>query len=244
MFSFEYYQRKRFLTKSRNLFREYMDFYEFCIINRYEKRFPGAENSAIQLKKVYASVVEKDGNLHLVSIQFPKSEFNLQDVAAWLLDYGITTVKDGNTIKEAGGIVEGVLFKGTPLLLYAKGRGEVAFSCDEFLEVTETFTVETQEIYTERLRQIDPEKFVDIIYNGERRSTVPSLEFLPERDLIISGGNLILADRLDRFGDCVAFFRKENNKSPVAIVLDQGKTVHIKIAERGNGSKTCTVSVE
>ncbi len=239
----EYYRKKRFLVKRRNCFREHSDFYEFCLINGYEKQFPGFENSAVQLKNVFASVVEKDGNLLLVSIQFPKNEFNLGEAAAWLMNFGIAAVK-GSTIKDAKSIVEGVLFKGTPLVLYARGKGEVEFCSDDFVEVTENFTVETQEIYTDRLWRIDPGKAVSIVFNGKRQSTVPTLEFLPGRDVIISNGTLVLADRLDKFGDSVAFFRKGDKKTPVAIVLDQGRTVHIRVNERDDGSRICEVSVE
>ena len=134
------YRKKVLLRKKKSAIREFNELYEYCLVKGYEHYFHGYLWHVIEVGNVLAYVVEKKGQFVLVSIQFPKKDFTLDKIGEWLNDYSLVLhSRDGapGTIAEAQAIVNGLLFKGNPILLYKKGKRTLQYNTSKFIEVTD-----------------------------------------------------------------------------------------------------------
>lgn len=134
------YRQKVYLKRRRNTFREFIDCYEYCIVNGYEAYFGGHLWHVVEVDNVLATVVEKQGQFVLVSIQFPKKIFNFNKIIEWLNNYNVVLHRrdqDTGQITEAKAIIKSLLFKGNPLLLYKKGTKTLRYNASKLVEVTD-----------------------------------------------------------------------------------------------------------
>ncbi len=133
------YRKKVYLKRKKNNLRELADCYEFCLVKGYEAYFKGCLWHVIEVEDVLASVMEKQGQFILVSIQFPKKNFNFDRMLEWLNNYNVVLQpKDlAGEITEAMDILKGLLFKGNPVLLYRKGVQTLKYNASKLMEVTD-----------------------------------------------------------------------------------------------------------
>ncbi len=134
------YRKRVCLRKKRSAIREFNELYEYCLVKGYEHYFHGYLWHVVEIGNVLAYVVEKKGQFVLVSIQFPKKDFTMDEIAEWLNNYSLVLhPRDGvpGRLAEAQAIVNGLLFKGNPILLYKKGTQTLKYNASKFVEVTD-----------------------------------------------------------------------------------------------------------
>jgi len=73
--------------------------------------------------------------------------------------------------------------------------------------------------------------------NGERIRAIPRIEFDISKDIILSNGNLIVADYLDEYCEGIGFYKDEDPSIPIVFFLDYDTTVEIQIIPKESGSK-------
>ncbi|MGD0152714.1 MAG: hypothetical protein ABSC17_02970 [Thermacetogeniaceae bacterium] len=136
----EQYRQKAYLKRKRHAFREFIDCYEYCFVSGYEAYFGDYLWHVIEVDSVLVSVVEKQGQFVLVSVQFPKKSFDFNKIVEWLNNYNVVLHprdKDTGTITDAKAIIKSLLFKGNPLLLYKKGTKTLKYNPSKLVEVTD-----------------------------------------------------------------------------------------------------------
>ncbi len=134
------YRKKVCLRRKRSAIREFNELYEYCLVKGYEHYFHGYLWHVIEIGNVLAYVVEKKGQFVLVSIQFLKKAFTLDKIVEWLNNYSLVLhPRDGvpGRVTEAQAIVNGILFKGNPILLYKKGTRTLKYNACKLVEVTD-----------------------------------------------------------------------------------------------------------
>lgn len=134
------YRKKVYLKKKKTAIREYNELYEYCLIKGYEHYFHGYLWHVIEIGDVLAYVMENKGQFVLVSIQFPKKAFTLDRIVEWQNNYNVVLHprdRAHGRISEAQAIVNGLLFKGNPILLYKKGTQTLMYNVSNLVEVTD-----------------------------------------------------------------------------------------------------------
>lgn len=243
-----YLRRKEILANKLNgKIRWFNQYYEYCFVDTYEDIFPDLASSCINIKDVFAVVVEEKGEMIFVAIQFPDDKFNTDSIIEWVSNYEIIIpdkTKDAANEIKCEEIVKGVLFKGNPLILVKKGKNSVSYDPLDFVEVMDEFAASAEIVNMGHSKNINLEqhkKRIRIMLNNEALDAIPRIDFDLTRDLMIVNGNVLVADYIDKYGDTVGFYNSENDLLPVAFVLDDDTTVNINIEEREDGSRLCVV---
>lgn len=232
--------RREILTKS---IREYDDRYEYCIISEYEEKYQKFEAHSIQLNDVFSVILEVNNKMVLVSIEFYKNKFTIDQMITWLEFYKIYVGQMGEkpyTISDCSKVIAGLKFKGNILVLYQKGHNIIQLPESDYLEITDFFISNLQEINTGKTKGL--QKGLIIRVNDEIVSEIPRFDFDMSRDIIISNGNCINADYIDEYSGGIGFYQEGDSAIPVAFLLDNNTTVDIEITQREDGSRICVVT--
>lgn len=209
--------------------REFPDYYEFCFIESYEEKYENFKAHGIPLEPINLQIFELKDRIVLVSIEFSKEQFDLKDVYNWLDNYNVVLGqkgKDIHSISNSYEIIEGIRFKGNPLILYEKGSGKTSYNSEDFTEITDMYLVEEQRIDTANSKKVT--NGLSIFLNGEKLDEIPRILF--NETIILCNGQCILADYIDEFNGTLGFFRN-NNPFPVTYVADKVTTININFEE-------------
>lgn len=167
----------------------------------------------------------------MVSIDFSKNEFDMEQVIYYLDLYGIKLLKDRKSeVKGAIAIIELKKFKGTPIILYEKGLNKIEVNHDEIIEITETFIKDKIKINTHNSKvrnSINP--MSQIIFNDEQIYYIPKIEISSEDDVIISNGNIMNANYIGNYCGHVGFYEEKDDQLPISWIYDKHTTVNIDI---------------
>jgi len=215
--------------------RQYDKYFEFVIVKDYEDVYKNYEHHCIIIGDISVNLMV-NSNIFLVSYEFSKDKYDITDIFDWLDKYNVALVKDKNNnfISYSNSIKEGILFKDNPIILYEKGAKELVFNKKDFTEVTEN--------YISNHRQIDFEKKIvkdlqrchyKIIFNGEEINFIPHIDFDMGIDLIISNGNIIVADYIDGYAECLAYYSNDFILVPIAWVHNPKYCVYLDIYTDG-----------
>ena len=238
------YRQKAYLKRKSKSFREFDDYYEYCFLRNNEYDFPDYLSNSVQLNNINAVVMEKRAKMILYAVQFPKERFTLSQIVEWMQEYYIylETKKELNTsIGDAEEIIQGVLYKGNPLILYKKGKKTLPYNPHNFIEITEEYTNLQTEVSPRRSKELNLDNQLKVVVNGKEVEGIPRLDFDLLTDLIISNGNLMVADYIDEYEGTIGFFSNEDPLIPVSFIIDQETTVYIQIEKQENGSFICFV---
>lgn len=219
-------------------------YYEYCFIPDYELKFHFLHCEAVQLADVFVNLIELKTKPVMVSLLFPKRE-KLEDILNWLETYRIAFNEKnagGYRLTNAGRIVEGVLYKGLPLVLYTKGRRVLTYDPSSFVEVTEAYGQYREVVNLSKRHPHEPRELlakVRVFLNGERLHKFSRVFFDMSKDTLIVNGAFVVADYMDTFDDSIGFFR-ENDVLPVLYCHDRSD-VYITMQTQRDGSKLCIV---
>ena len=168
-------------VKHRNLLkqeqiREYEDRFEYCYIKEYEEKYQDFEAHSIQLGPVFPVLLDLGDRMVFASIEFYKDGFSLDEIMDWLNEYQIFFGKSQarTQIINVHEIVQGLCFKGNPLILYQKGTRSLEINPKDYQEVIDDFVGSLQEIDTGKSKNV--QDGFTIIYNGARVNKVPRIE--------------------------------------------------------------------
>lgn len=124
--------------------REFDDAYEYCIIEDYEEKYDDFSCEAIQLGDIFVNLLETGKKTVLCSIHFLKEKFNLEQITTWIDNYNVnynTFDSQGYFVLMGKEIIEKVLLKGNPVVLYSKGNiPKLYYSIENMIEVTDAYT--------------------------------------------------------------------------------------------------------
>ncbi|WP_379969600.1 hypothetical protein [Ectobacillus sp. sgz5001026] len=243
MIEFDKLKQNFIAKKVKDCLREYPDYYEYCVIQEYENEYSEFQIHAIQLADVFVCLLEMQGKLTFVSIQFPRTEFHLSMVYSWLYDKAIYVSERKSTcgiISNGFQLIQKVLFKGHSIILYEKGNKNLSFDMEGCVEVSQVYdsyhqitttTSDAVEVFPE-----EPSK-VPIFLNGERIVSVPRIDFNMGEDLIVSNGHIMVADYIEDYCGTIGFFQQENPHLPISFPLDEQNPIYIDVIMRDDGSK-------
>lgn len=235
-------RREQALSEKNTQMRKIEDHYEFCLVKDYDSILEFENAQAVQLGPVFANLVEMKERYIFVSIMFPTGKFDLDGVISWMDHFGIhwdAGKNTGSTVSGAAEILQGLKFKGNPIILYRKGHKKLTYNCDDFVEITEQYAYFSEVGSVLNVKDISKEEpELKLFLNGERISEVPRIDFEQE-NLIISNGTFICADYMDDYFGCVAFFRVEDPSLPAAWVQDKNTSVYIELQENDEFGQVC-----
>lgn len=223
---------KRLMNRNHSI-REFGDRYEYCFIKEYENKYDNFACDSIQFEDCFVQLLTVKGERILVSIDFNKDIFEMEEVIYYLELYGFTLLKEGEyQIKEAYQVLEAKKFNGTPIVLYERGTDIVSVDLDELMEITEEFVYNKYRINTVASKSrtsIKPKS--KIVLNDEEIDYIPEIEISPYHDLIISNGNIIVANYIGNYFGCIGFYLDKEDDFPVSWIYDKDTTVYIDIHE-------------
>lgn len=137
--------------------REFPDYYEYCFIDDYEMKYDDFIIDGIQVDNIFVSILESRGKSMAVSLQFSK-ENDVYEIVEWLASHVVTFNESdthGYFINQAHAIIEGVKFKGRPIVVASKGIEKIYYDPDDFQEVTDHYLNYSQIINTENAVDIE-----------------------------------------------------------------------------------------
>ena len=212
--------------------REYEDRYEYQFIPEYENKYHNFQADSIQLGNVFPQLFDLGDRVVLVSMDFYKSKFCLDDAVKWLEKNNVALGSKSTTeviIDDAHEMITGLKFNGYPIVAYSRGNKRIRVATTDLVEITERFICERIKIDTGESK--DVQFGLTIIYNDECIDGIPRIDLDMSRDLVICNGAVIVADYIDEYHGCLAFFREEE-QIPVSFILDTNTTIYIDSYER------------
>jgi len=221
--------------KYNNNLREFPEYYEFSIIKNYEDKYENFTAHGIPLEQINLQIFELKDRIVLVSIEFSKEHFDLENVYIWLSRYNVILGEKGknvNSILNADKIIMGLRFKGNPIILYEMGRRKVSYTSEDFVEITDSFSFQPQKIDTANSKKVTTG--LCIIMNGKQLKEIPRIDLY--QNLLICNGQCILADYMDEFCGTLGFF-KNNSPLPITYVADKVTTINIDYEDSGWSSR-------
>ncbi len=231
--------------------REYDDYYEYCLVDNYEEKYDKFHVHSVQIADVFAAILEEHDHLRLVAVQFFKSHFTLSTIGNWLSEKDVyfsdsSIVELITEIPNATAIVAGLLFKGCPLVVYAKGHQILTFSVTDFIEVNDVFQSYDYIVNSADAKDVtfEPPCEAIIFFNGERVNSVPFIEFNRRTDIVVSNGQLVVADFIEDWCGNIGIFQNENVAIPVSFLLDNKTPVYMNMRTKPDGSKLCVIEQE
>lgn len=221
-----HYRHQEYLDK----IREFPEYYEFCLIDEYEDKYDDFTAHGIPLESVNIQVFELKNRIILVSIEFSKKQFNLDQVYTWLDNRGVSLDEKGKeeyAIAECLNIIEGVRFKGNPLVVYEKGKLKISYNPEAFPEITDLYFVQPQKVDTTRSKKVTTG--LSVFCNGNKLKEIPKINFEKE-DLVLCNGQCLSVDYMDEYKGTIGFF-KNNCPTPIAYIADKVTTINIELEE-------------
>lgn len=82
-----------------------------------------------------------------------------------------------------------------------------------------------------------------IFLNGEIMPSIPRLEFVRGKDMIISNGNLLKIDYMDSYQEGIEFYRY-GDPEPIAEIIDLQTTIKIDLFETEDDTQICTIEYQ
>lgn len=225
--------------------REYEDRYEYQFIPEYENEFHDFQADSIQLGDVFPQLFDLGDRVILVSIDFFKNRFCLDAAIKWLEKNNVALGSKSTAeviIDDAHEMIAGMKFNGYPLVAYSRGNKRIRITTTELVEITEKFICERFKVDTTESK--DVQFGLTIVYNDEISDGIPRIDLDMSRDLVICNGAVVVADYIDEYHGCLAFFR-EDGKIPVSFVLDTNTTIYIDSYDRDDtGAMTYTIKYQ
>lgn len=225
-----------------NKIREFEDTYEYCFVMDYEEKYLDFEVHAVPLTNVQVVLLEIEEKFELASIEFSKSNFNIEQVITWVQceDIYFGDRKKGNhMIDRCSRILEGIKFKGNVIAVYEKGNKSVTADINNFDEITEKYNVQFDKIDTTKSKKL--QKGLSLILNGELVNEIPRIDFKRNKDMLISNGNLITADYIDEYSGGIGIYRYDDESVPIVSFIDTNTTVYIDLYEKVDGAQVCVI---
>ena len=134
--------------------------------------------------------------------------------------------------------MQAIKFKGNVIALYLKGDQLETLHVDAIPEITETYNLNYEKIDTTKSKKL--QHGLTILLNGDIVHEVPRIDFKRHQDMIISNGNLIKADYIDKFEGGIGFYRYDD-MLPVTYIIDHQTTVHIDLYKMEDNTQLCIV---
>lgn len=211
--------------------REFGDRYEYCFISEYENKYDEFICDSIGIGEVFVQLLTVKGEEKLVSIDFPKDLFDIEDIPNYLSLYDIKLLRNGeDKIYNACEVITALKFRGTPLVFYETGRETIEIDLDELVEVTKNYDKSKYRINTASSKNRDSITPVSKTYlNNEEISYIPEIEIDSSKDLIIANGYIMAASFLGNYNGQIAFFKDRKDKEPISFIQDKETTVFIDI---------------
>jgi hypothetical protein len=105
------------VIQETGILREFQDRYEFCIMRDYEKILEDFSCNSVQLDDIFIQIVESENQYNIVSYEFSKRSFSIDDIISWLDKCSVILVTDKKPhyVENAAKIVQGVKFRGMPI---------------------------------------------------------------------------------------------------------------------------------
>lgn len=234
--------RKKRIEGITNNIREFEDRYEYCFIMDYEEKYSDFEVNAIPLLDIQVVLLEIDEKLELACIEFPKSNFNIEQIITWIQCENVyfgNREKANHTIERCGRLLKGIKFKGNVIAIYEKGNKSITLDINNYDEITETYNFEFNKIDTTKSKKL--QNGLSIILNGQLVNEIPRIDFERDKDFLISNGNLIIADYIDDYCGGIGIYRHEDTSLPIVFFIDTNTTVYIDLYEKEDGSQVCII---
>lgn len=222
--------------------REFKEYYEYCIVESYEECYEDFEVHMVPLKDIGIVLLQVGEEIKFVAIQFTKKEFNIDKIYTWMQLFEVyfnESTKQLSKVKDCGQILEGIRFKEHLLLIHSKGNQVVTVDSNEYEEITNKWDVIFEPVDTGESKPIV--KGLCIKLNGEILEEVPYIEINQPNDILISNGNLIVADYIDEYCGGIGIYRNDDPCIPVAFFLDNNTTIEIEIYTKEDKSKICVI---
>lgn len=229
--------RKKRLAKSSSRIREYEDRFEYCLVNKYEEKYETFEAHSVQLGSVFPQLLDLGSRVVLVSIDFYKDQFTFDDIVNWLDQYKIycgAREQKVYSLNNAHEIIQGLRFKGIPLVLYSLGNLYIKLEPTDYREVTTDFVYSDCKVDTRMAKDLNAQ--LKIMFNGKVFDQVPRIDINAEEDLLVVNGIGLNADYIEDFNGKVGFYQKETTK-PVAHLVGNEEVIYISIDEVIGGSR-------
>lgn len=230
------YDMRRKNTLKNNSIREFDNRYEYCLIENYENMIDEFKIDSIEIGDVFIQLLTDRYNMRIVSIEFLKKDFTVNQIVNWLYLYSIKLLNTNEEkIENAYEIIRGLRFKGRPIIIYRNGKDTLYINTVSFPEITNKFKSNIQRVDTSKSKKIySQEKSNQIVFNGRRVSYIPEIRLDMAKDLLISNGHIIVATYLGDYMGAVGFFDREGDCLPIAWIHDTNAKIFIDVYKREN----------
>lgn len=134
------------------------------------------EVHGVALSPINVVVVKKLDCFLLVSIEFPKSLFTIEETINWLLNkyvYFGNETKCIQYVTDAKEIDEAVLFFGNVIAKYIRGNHVLSIETSELSEITDLYNKQAKKVNTKHFKKISKKLSVSI--DGKEVTELPSM---------------------------------------------------------------------
>lgn len=224
------YSFKKLMDREASI-REFGDRYEYCFISEYENKYDEFICDSIGIGDVFVQLLTVKGEQKLVSIEFPKELFDIEDIPNYLSLFDIKLLKNGeDKIYNAYEMIKALKFRGVPIVFYETGTDTIRIDLEELIEVTEEYKDSKYRINTSASKNRNSIKPVSKIFlNNEEINYVPEIKIDVSKDLIIGNGYMMMASFLGNYKGQLAFFKDRKDQEPISFIQDKETTVFIDI---------------
>jgi hypothetical protein len=235
--------RKERAKKQVSHLREFDDYYEYCFIEDYEMKYDDFKSDSIQLADIFVTLLECRGQIMMTSLQFPKT-YDIGEIVIWL-DSHTVSFNEGNRdsyyVANADEIVEGLTFKGLPIVLAKRGNRKLRYNTEDFQEVTEQYVNLPHIVNTELAKPVDlpVSDQGNVFLNGQLWNDIHKIEFDMEMDLIFVNGCFIVADYLDEYCGSIGFYKEDDSLVPIVFFVGKNN-IYITL-EEADDEQLCIV---
>lgn len=232
---------KRRIEQFSNQIIEFQDRYEYCFIPSYAEKYGEFNIHELPIDNVNIIIVELNDELKILSVEFDKKRFTIEQIIIWLQQMGVyigNKDKNKHSIEDCYRIIHAFKFTEHIIALYSKGKEVFELDTEELVEINENYGL--------KYLKVDPTKSkglnlgLTILLNHERVQEIPRLEFDRENDKVISNGNLLRIDYIDAYNNGIGFYRY-NELEPISIIMDQKTTVEINMFKTEHNHKVCNI---
>lgn len=170
------YRKNKWIENFQGQLREADDYYEYCFIPDYEMEFDEFKIDGIQVEDIFVNIVSFNSRTMMVSVSFPKT-YDIHEIIEWLGNYKISFNEKDQTGYFAAGaaeIVEGIRYRGMPIVLCKRGKKKLYYDPSEFVEVTDHYQYFSRKVDTGKMKEID--------LNAQKTSDEMTCDMLTEKD--------------------------------------------------------------